>query len=111
MPAKQEPRRADRIRAAAWESPPFRVGGGSQWTAQQQLLDGDGATLDDSRRPIYSGQPALLPGFVVTDAGAHLTGATQRGSSQHITLDRDGEVSGREAFDYSATLPEDPHSY
>lgn len=142
----------------------------SYWTAQQQLLDGDGATLDDPSWPIYSGQPALLPGFVtedatvtsslvapgatvagtvahsvigqgavvepgatvrnsvlldevhvasgvellnvVADVGAHITGATRYGASQHITvIDRDGEVGGSEAFDRSAVLPRDPEHY
>lgn len=33
----------------------------SYWTAHLQLLDGDGATLDDPNWPIYSAQPQALP--------------------------------------------------
>ena len=40
----------------------------SYWTAQQQLLDGDGATLDDPAWPIWSGQAPLLPAFIADDA-------------------------------------------
>ncbi|CAL8898578.1 glucose-1-phosphate adenylyltransferase family protein [Kocuria varians] len=40
----------------------------SYWTAQQQLLDGDGATLADPAWPIWSGQAPLLPAFVADDA-------------------------------------------
>lgn len=142
----------------------------SYWTAQQQLIDGNGAILDDPGWPIFSGQPPLLPGFVtgdaavtssfvapgatvagtvahsvigqgavveegatvrnsvllddvhvepgvelvnvVADVGARITGGAQRGHTQHITvIDREGKVSGSEAFDRSATLPEHPERY
>ncbi|MDO4918621.1 glucose-1-phosphate adenylyltransferase family protein [Kocuria sp.] len=58
----------------------------SYWTAQQQLLDGDGATLDDPAWPIWSGQAPLLPGFIADDAavtrsfvapGAHVAGTVE----------------------------------
>ncbi|MEX5273620.1 sugar phosphate nucleotidyltransferase [Kocuria sp. CPCC 205235] len=136
----------------------------SYWTAQMQLIDGNGATLDDLNWPIWTGQVPLLPGFVnddaaitnsfiapgarvagtvehsvigqncvieagavvrnsvlldnvhvgstvelinvVADSGAEITGGTQRGSSQAITLiDRDGKVSQRDEFDHEAVLP------
>ncbi|RKQ36692.1 glucose-1-phosphate adenylyltransferase family protein [Kocuria tytonis] len=142
----------------------------SFWTAQQQLLDGDGATLDDPAWPIWSGQAPLLPAFVaddaavtrslvapgshvagtvehsvigenvtveagavvrncvlldrvhvgpgvelvnvVADTGAHITGGSRRGSSQHVTvIDRSGAVADREPFDTSAALPRDWEQY
>lgn len=43
----------------------------SYWTANLQLLDGDGATLDDPNWPIWSAQPQLLPARL--DAGARVT--------------------------------------
>lgn len=43
----------------------------SYWTANLQLLDGDGATLDDPGWPIWSAQPQLLPARL--DAGARVT--------------------------------------
>ena len=142
----------------------------SYWTAQMQLIDGDGATLDDPAWPIWSGQVALPPAFVaddaavsrsyvapgarvagtvehsiigqncvieagavvrnsvlldnvhvgptvelsnvVADSGADITGGSQRGSAQHVTvIDRTGTVSQREAFDTSAVLPRNHEQY
>lgn len=142
----------------------------SFWTAQQQLLDGDGAVLDDPAWPVWSGQLPLLPAFVdddaavtrslvapgshvagkvehsvlgqnvtvehgavvrncvlldgvhvgsgvelvnvVADAGAHVSGGSRRGSSQHVTvIDRSGAVADREPFDTSAALPRNWEQY
>lgn len=55
----------------------------SYWTAHLQLLDGDGATLDDPQWAIYSAQPQLLPAMVegtgrisrsLLSAGSHVAG-------------------------------------
>ncbi len=43
----------------------------SYWTAHLQLLDGEGATLDDPAWAIFSAQPQLLPARIV--AGAQVT--------------------------------------
>ena len=43
---------------------------------------------------------------VVADNGARITGGSQRGSSQHVTvIDGSGTVAERDPFDTSATLP------
>ncbi|WP_144827262.1 glucose-1-phosphate adenylyltransferase family protein [Kocuria rhizophila] len=58
----------------------------SYWTAQLQLLDGDGATLDDPAWPIWSGQVPLPPAFIADDAavtrslvapGSHVAGTVE----------------------------------
>lgn len=136
----------------------------SYWTAHMQLLDDDGAVLDDPRWPILSAQPQLLPGRVadgatvrdsmvaagsriagtvehsvigprtivdegavvrhsvlldgvhvgpgvvlenvIADVGADITGGSQRGTADAVTLiDGDGLVHVAEKFDRSATLP------
>ena len=49
---------------------------------------------------------------VVADSGADITGGSQRGSAQHVTvIDRTGTVSQREAFDTSAVLPRNHEQY
>ncbi|MDO5495165.1 MAG: sugar phosphate nucleotidyltransferase [bacterium] len=55
----------------------------SYWTAHLQLLDGDGATLDDPEWAIFSAQPQLLPARIegsarvsnsLVSAGTHVAG-------------------------------------
>lgn len=58
----------------------------SYWTAHMQILDGDGATLDDPGWPILSAQPQLLPARVAStarlrdamiSAGSHIMGSVE----------------------------------
>lgn len=58
----------------------------SYWTAHMQLIDGDGAVLDDPDWPILSAQPQLLPARVyasarvvdsLVSAGAEVSGTVQ----------------------------------
>ena len=60
------------------------------WTAHLQLLDGDGAVLDDSGWPILSAQPQLLPARVAASADVHRSllaaGSQVHGTVEHSVL-------------------------
>lgn len=62
----------------------------SYWTAHMQLLDGNGAVLDDPEWPILSAQPQLLPAYIA--AGAEVrdsmvsSGSVIRGVVEHSVL-------------------------
>lgn len=62
----------------------------SYWTAQLQLLDGEGATLDDPDWPIYSAQPQLMParveGSARIDRSLVSPGARVEGVVEHSVL-------------------------
>ncbi len=62
----------------------------SYWTAHLQLVDGNGAVLDDPRWPIYSAQPQLLPARIERSASVAdalvAAGATVRGSVTHSVI-------------------------
>ena len=62
----------------------------SYWTAQMQLIDGNGATLDDPNWPIWTGQVPLLPGFVNDDAAVTNSyvapGARVAGTVEHSVI-------------------------
>ena len=62
----------------------------SYWTAQLQILDGDGAVLDDPQWPIVSGQPQLLPARISASAAVSdsliSAGSRIRGSIEHSVL-------------------------
>lgn len=62
----------------------------SYWTAQLQILDGDGAVLDDPQWPIVSGQPQLLPARISASAEVSdsliSAGSRIRGSIEHSVL-------------------------
>lgn len=59
----------------------------SYWRAHQELIDGDGATLDDPSWPIFSAQPQQLParieGSATLEAAMISAGATIRGTVVH----------------------------
>lgn len=74
----------------------------SYWTANLQLLDGDGATLDDPSWPIWSAQPQLPParvrgGASITDAWL-ASGADVAGEVVHSV------VGTRAVVDAGATV-------
>ncbi len=60
------------------------------WTAHMQLLDGDGAVLDDPQWPIYTAQPQLLPARI--EDGAEVAdslvsaGSTIAGTVRHSVI-------------------------
>lgn len=62
----------------------------SYWAAHLQLLDGNGATLDDPDWPILSAQPQLLPARIATSAKVGdsmvAAGASVRGTVEHSVL-------------------------
>lgn len=62
----------------------------SYWTAHLQLLDGDGASLDDPDWPIVSGQPQLLPARFAASAEVSESmisaGAEIRGTVEHSVV-------------------------
>ena len=62
----------------------------SYWTAQLQILDGDGAVLDDAQWPIVSGQPQLLPARIAASAEVSESlisaGSRIRGTVEHSVL-------------------------
>lgn len=62
----------------------------SYWTANLQLLDGDGASLDDPDWPIYSAMPQLSPARVLKGAtiadSMVSAGATVAGSVTHSVI-------------------------
>lgn len=62
----------------------------SYWTAQLQILDGDGAVLDDPQWPIVSGQPQLLPARIAASAEVSESlisaGSRIRGTVEHSVL-------------------------
>ena len=59
------------------------------WTAHMHILEGNGVRLDDDEWPIWSAQPQLRPAKVTKEA----------------SIDADGLVAYRAAFDYAAELP------
>lgn len=62
----------------------------SYWTANLQLLDGDGATLDDPDWPIYSAMPQLSPARIVKGSKVAdsmiSAGACVEGTVQHSVI-------------------------
>lgn len=62
----------------------------SYWTAHLQLLDGDGAVLDDPDWPILSAQPQLLPARISASASIAdsmiAAGADVRGTVEHSVV-------------------------
>lgn len=62
----------------------------SYWTANLQLLDGDGATLDDPSWPIYSAMPQLSPGRIVAGSEVHdcaiSAGSRVAGTARHSVI-------------------------
>jgi glucose-1-phosphate adenylyltransferase len=62
----------------------------SYWTAHMQLLDGDGAELDDPDWPILSAQPQLVPARVAGSADIRhsmvAAGSVVRGTVEHSVL-------------------------
>lgn len=62
----------------------------SYWTAQLQILDGDGAVLDDPDWPIVSGQPQLVPARMAASADVSdsmiSAGSRIRGTVEHSVL-------------------------
>lgn len=62
----------------------------SYWTAQLQILDGEGAVLDDPQWPIVSGQPQLVPARIAASASVAESmvsaGSRIRGTVEHSVL-------------------------
>lgn len=60
------------------------------WTAHMQLIDGDGAELDDPEWPIHTAQPQLLPARIVKGATVEdslvSAGATVAGRVVHSVI-------------------------
>ncbi|MFW6187744.1 MAG: glucose-1-phosphate adenylyltransferase family protein [Actinomycetota bacterium] len=62
----------------------------SYWTAHMQLLDGNGASLDDPGWPVLSAQPQLLPARISGSADIRRSmvaaGSTVHGTVEHSVL-------------------------